>query len=357
MREDLIGHLLGALEPSDSKQVETALADPQGGASLRHDLEQLQLALRPLAYDRDLLRPPVGLADRTMRFIAEHEAVSRAAESRATESQATESRATESQAAASQAAASQATESRPRPMPRPMSDSDALPRGRGARAWIDRVIVAATSLAALVLLAPLLLDSIAQSRARRAERNLLKTSGALQGYADAHRVFPTPPGSGPLSRAGLYAPTLVSEHRLVADDGTLLCPDTVLSRSGTFRVPSLEELSAAVGTPQFEELVRTMGGDYGYTLGHRDATGVLQPNLDRRREHHPIMADAPDESGEKSDNHPDGIHHVLFEDGHVKRLVPADLHRDDHLFKNHDGKVAAGVDDEDAVIGGSHHQP
>ena len=337
MREDLIGHLLGALEPSDSKQVETALADPPNGVSLRHDLEQLQLALQPLAYDRDPLRPPVGLADRTMRFIAEHEAASRAT--------------------GSQATGSQATGSQPRPMPRPMSDFDAPARGRGARAWVDRVIVAATSLAALVLLAPLLLDSIAQSRARRAERNLLKTSGALQGYADAHRVFPTPPGSGPLSRAGLYAPTLVSERRLVADDGTLLCPDTVLSRSGTFRVPSLEELSAAVGTPQFEELVRTMGGDYGYTLGHRDASGTLQPNLDRRREHHPIMADAPDDGGEKSDNHPDGIHHVLFEDGHVKRLVPGDLHRDDHLFKNHDGKVAAGVDDEDAVIGDSHHQP
>ena len=94
MREDLIGHLLGALEPSDSKQVETALADPQKGVSLRHDLEQLQLALQPLAYDRDPLRPPVGLADRTMRFIAEHEAASRAT-------------------------GSQATGSQPRPMPRP----------------------------------------------------------------------------------------------------------------------------------------------------------------------------------------------------------------------------------------------
>lgn len=352
MREDLIGHLLGALEPSDTKQVETALADPQEGLSLRHDLKQLQRALQPLAYDRDLLRPPVGLADRTMRLIAEHEAASQTAASQTAASQAAESRAIESQATESQA-----TESQARPMPRPMTDSDAPARGRGARAWVDRVIVAATSLAALVLLAPLLLDSIAQSRARRAERNLLKTSGALQGYADAHRVFPTPPASGPLSRAGLYAPTLVSERRLVADDGTLLCPDTVLSRSGTFRVPSLEELNAAVGTPQFEELVRTMGGDYGYTLGHRDASGTLQPNLDRRREHHPIMADAPDDGGEKSDNHPDGIHHVLFEDGHVKRLAPGDLHRDDHLFKNHDGKVAAGVDDEDAVIGGSHHQP
>ena len=77
----------------------------------------------------------------------------------------------------------------------------------------------------------------------------------------------------------------------------------------------------------------------------------------RRRAHHPVMADAPDDGGEQSSNHPDGLHHVLFEDGHVKRVGVKDLHGDDHLFRNHDGKVAAGVDDEDAVIGDSHHQP
>jgi hypothetical protein len=230
--------------------------------------------------------------------------------------------------------------------------------GRGAgRVWIDRAIVAATALAACVLVAPLLLDSISQARARRVERNLMRTSTALQGYADAHGMFPTPPDSGPLSRAGLYAPTLVSDHRLAADDGTLVHPDTELSRSGTYRVPTLEELKAAVGTPRFEELVRTMGGDYGYTLGHRDPNGTLQRNVNRRRRHHPIMADAPDDGGERSSNHPDGLHHVLFEDGHVKRLLPDELPHDDHLYRNHDGVVAAGVDDEDAVIGDSHHQP
>ena len=327
MREDLVGHLLGAIEPSESKAIEMALADPLSGPALRQDLDRLQLALKPLAGDRDVLPAPAGLAGRTMRFIVEQEA------------------------------AAKASASRPLPMPRGLSADGAPPQGRGARAWLDRAIMAASALAACVLVAPLLLDSIAQSRARRAERNLLKTSGALQGYADSHRVFPTPPDSGPLSRAGLYAPTLVSEQRLVADDGTLICPDTPLSRSGPFRVPTLEELNAAVGTPQFEEMVRIMGGDYGYTLGHRDPSGRLQPNVDRRRAHHPLMADAPDEGDERSSNHPDGIHHVLFEDGHVKRLAPGDLHRDDHLFKNHDGKVAAGIDEEDAVIGDSQDQP
>ena len=327
MREDLVGHLLGALEPSESKAIELALADPDRGPQLRRDLEKLRLALEPLAGDRDVLPAPSGLAGRTMRFIVEQEAAARI------------------------------QDSRPLPMPRGMSAEDALPRGRGARGWIDRVIIAASALAACVLVAPLLLDSISQARARRAERNLLKTSGALQGYADAHRVFPTPPSTGPLSRAGLYAPTLVSEQRLVADDGTLVCPDTPLSRSGTFRVPTLEELERAVGTPGFEEMVRTMGGDYGYTLGHRDASGELQPNRDLRRTHHPLMADAPNDGGERSSNHPDGLHHVLFEDGHIKRFGPSDLHTGDHLFKNHDGQVAAGVDEEDAVSGDSEDQP
>ena len=322
MREEIVGHLLGALDEPESTEVEKALADPHRGAVLRHDMERLRLALVPLSRDRELIAPPAGLASRTLGRVA----------------------------------AQRAAAARPQPVPRGLSPAPPQPR-RTARAWVDRVIMAATALAACLLVAPLLLDSIAQARARRAERNLMRTSAALQGYADTHRVFPTPPGSGPLSRAGLYAPTLVSEQRLVADDGSLLVPDSELARSGRFRVPSLEELRAAVGTPQFEEMVRTMGGDFGYTLGHRDTTGTLQQNRDRRRGHHPLMADAPDAGGERSDNHPDGIHHVLFEDGRVQRLLPNDLHDDDHLYKNHDGQVAAGIDDEDAVIGDSHHQP
>jgi hypothetical protein len=84
---------------------------------------------------------------------------------------------------------------------------------------------------------------------------------------------------------------------------------------------------------------------------------VLQPNRNLRRAHHPLLADAPDDSGERSDNHPDGTHFVLFEDGHVERRRSDDLHDDDHLYRNHDGETRAGKDSEDAVIGDSHHQP
>jgi hypothetical protein len=325
MRDELVGYLLDALDEGETRRVETALADPQRGPALRNDLDTLRQAIRPLAFDRESIDVPAGLAARTLQFVAAQTAV--------------------------------ATERRPKPTPRVFSPADEGQPVRAGRRWLDRLIIGATAVAACVLVAPLLLESIEESRQRRVDRNLQKVSAALQGYAESHGMYPTPPDVGPLSRAGLYAPTLVAEERIVADDGSLLCPDTALARRGKFRVPTLAELEAAVGTPLFEQLVKTMGGDFGYTLGHRDSAGVLQPNRNRRRADHPILADAPDECCEKSSNHPGGIHHVLFEDGRVVRWKEGTLHRDDHLYRNHDGKVAAGVDPEDAVIGDSHHQP
>lgn len=320
--EELVGYLFQALDDAESRRVETALADPERGPGLRRDLEILRRAIRPLDRDRDPLPAPAGLAARTLKFVAAQ-------------------------------TAAESSRLLPRPAAAPV-ESEWVP---ARRQWLDRAIIAASALAACLLLAPLLLDSIADSRALRARRNLQRVSEKLHEYASAHRVYPMPPDAGPLSRAGLYAPTLVSEHRLVADDGTLIVPDSALARRGDFRVPTVEELRAAVGTPRFDELVRTMGGDYGYTLGYRDAGGVLQPYRDQRRAHHPLMADAPDDGGEASSNHPEGLHHVLYEDGHVEIHRVDTLHRDDHLYRNHDGESHAGKDPEDAVIGDSHHQP
>jgi len=117
MREDLVGHLLGALEPAESRHIEQALADQQAGPALRRDLERLEMALKPLARDRGPFPPPAGLAGRTLRFIAAQQAVAE-------------------------------------PAPSP-----AAGRSASGRAWVDRAIIAATALAACLLVAPLLLDS------------------------------------------------------------------------------------------------------------------------------------------------------------------------------------------------------
>lgn len=321
MRQQLVGYLLDALDDTEARDLEAALADPHAGEALRRELDLVRRALVPLGGDRAPVPAPAGLATRTLAFVA--------------------------------------SQSRPatvpmRPTMTPAGDAVAPARG----SWLDRALIAASALAACILVLPLVADAITDSRARRVERRLQTLAGSLHGYGESHGHFPTPPDQGPLSRAGLYAPTLVSEHRLVADDGTVLVPGSELDRKRGFRVPTLEELKAAQGTPQFDELVKVMGGDFGYTLGHRDAAGRLQPNRNLRRGHHPLLADAPAACGEKSENHPDGFHYILFEDGHFKLLRADGIHLgDDHLYRNHEGEVAAGVDPEDAVIGDSHHQP
>lgn len=321
MRQHLVGYLLDALDDAEARDVDAALADPEAGGALRRDLDALRRAMAPLGRDRDAAAAPAGLATRTLAFVA--------------------------------------SQARPatvplRPRMTPAGDATLPVR----RSWLDQVLLAASALAACILIVPLLAEAITDSRARRVERRLQTLATSLHGYGQSHGIYPTPPESGPLSRAGLYAPTLVSEHRLVADDGAVLVPGSELDRSRGFRVPTVEELRAAIGTPRFDELVRTMGGDFGYTLGHRSADGHLQANRDLRRSHHPLMADAPAACCEKSENHPDGFHYILFEDGHFKRLRQDGIHLDDdHLYRNEKGEVAAGVDPDDAVIGDSHHQP
>lgn len=355
MRDDLIGYLLGALDDEEASRVNRAIhgvghkdggdgeerssaatndpaaSDARVRLPLDRQLDILRRSLRPLEVDREPLAAPAGLADRTLAFVrAQPQTVVKPAVRPA-----------------------EHRPSRPVITPEPSPTVITSPR-----VWLDRLIMGATAIAACVLLAPLLLEAIEESRTRRVERKLGVLGGALHGYANAHREFPTPPPHGPLSRAGLYAPTLVAEHRLRADDGTLLVPGSSLSRSGTFRIPSLEELERAVGTDQLEMLVQQMGGDFGYTLGHRLPDGSLQPIRDSRRGSHPIMADAPEDHGLHSVNHPSGLHHVLFEDGRVVRIFDPHFETDgDHLYRNHDGEIAAGVDEGDAAIGGSHHQP
>ncbi len=321
MKDQLVGYLCNALDEREMRDVESALTDSQEGQSLGHDLDLLRRALAPLNHDRAPLPVPVGLAMRTLAFVKTN-------------------------------ASSKPISIRKAMMP---ARDAAVARGRP---WLDQMLLAASALAACILVLPLVYDAITDSRARRVERNLQRVATALHGYGESHRLLPTPPDGGPLSRAGLYAPTLVSEHRLLADDGALVVPDSRLTRTGAFRVPTREELEAAVGTPRFDELVRAMGGDFGYTLGHRCPEGRLQPNRDLRRAKHPMLADAPASCCEKSDNHPDGFHYILFEDGHFERRHMDFLHQgNDHLYRNHAGVVAAGVDPDDAVIGSSHHQP
>lgn len=376
MRDDLVGYLIGALDAPDSHRVEAMLADPHAGEPLRRDLELLRRSMSRVASDREPFPAPAGLATRTLEMIAARKTIAPHDGPESSSQPASAPSRPRTEPADAPFRGSFPADHRARPQAqrhhgqhghRHRSTADGRPatmtpeRSTGhvgaPLAWLDKAILAATALAACILVIPGISRLVDDARRTQTVRRLGRVGGTLQEYAASHRQLPSPPDAGPISRAGLYAPTLVSEHRIVADDGTFLSPGSPLAASGSYRVPTVDEVKAAVGTPAFDEMVRTMGGDFGYSLGHRDPMGRLMPIRPLHRRHHPIMADAPDESCERSSNHPSGLHHLLYEDGRVATVHEAHLHGGDHLFRNHDGQTAAGKDEEDAVIGGSHHQP
>ena len=62
--------------------------------------------------------------------------------------------------------------------------------------------------------------------------------------------------------------------------------------------------------------------------------------------------------GYQSDNHGGRGQNVLFEDNHVRFVVNTITNNGgDAFFRNHDGFVAPGVNENDSVIGGSAASP
>jgi uncharacterized protein DUF1559 len=303
-REHLLGYLLGALEPTEQEQVEAEL---DLNPALRAELDRLGGCVRGLGLGEQppSFEPPQGLAARTCRFIA----------------------------AQSQPAAVSAPPRRFR--------------------WADLVAVAAVLVIGISLFFPWLVNSHIASQIAACENNLRQLGVALQDYSNRHGSFPWPEGSGPRAAAGIYAPTLVTFEQL--PHTVFLCPSSSLARGrGEFRVPTLDELDQATG-PTLVALQNSMGGDYGYTLGYIEG-GKLQKPRSGGRPMFPILADAPSDTlpGRVSANHRGQGQNLLCEDGHVRYLVkvPSAELLDDP-FHNRDGRVAAGLDRDDAVIGTS----
>lgn len=71
MREELLGYVLGALEPEEERVVENRLeAEPE----LRNELETVRRLVKPLTWDDVAIEPPAALADRTCELIEERHA-------------------------------------------------------------------------------------------------------------------------------------------------------------------------------------------------------------------------------------------------------------------------------------------
>jgi len=326
-QQQLLGHLLGALEEPERQVLDRELAE---NPDLQQELALVGRQIEVLDAARPVYTPPVGLASRTCEWIfAQAPQPSRLAQAHL-----------------------------PPAVPILPPIEAPAPGWMTRIRWADLAMAIAVFVAATALLFPALQNSRTHARLRACQDHLRQLGLALTEYSQQHDdYFPSVPARGRLAAAGVYAPVLLGSG-LLTDSEQVVCPDSPLARQRNFRVPSISEIQMATAE-ELDRLRRLMGGSYGYCLGYiRD--GTYQPTKNLRREHFAVMADAPavDEPGRQSLNHGRRGQNVLFEDGHVVFLASSKpFDEADDIFANELGAMAAGTHPNDSVIGASTVSP
>jgi hypothetical protein len=317
-REQLLGSLLGALDDDEQSALDAQL---ESDAEYRKELALLRRRIEPLAALRINYDPPPGLADRTCQFVAAH-------------------------------------------LTSPASAAKRLRPEVAPHSWIGRMTKLDVVMAATVLLlaTSLIFPALSNSRfsARRAacQDNLRELGSALTQYSQTNGgYFPTVPSQGKLATAGIYAPVLM-QNKLITDVSRFVCPDSSLAaKRNSFRVPTYSELELAPNS-QVVDLRPTLGGSYGYNLGYtRD--GSYYPTKNQYRDNFAIMSDSPsDRSDHQSENHGGFGQNVLYENGSVRFVTTSKPEGSkDDIFTNDAGQVAAGLQQNDSVVGASQTAP
>lgn len=212
----------------------------------------------------------------------------------------------------------------------------------------------ALGLVALII-SPSLLNSREAARRVQCQHNLAELGSALRQYAFDHgEQFPH---LQPYENAGMFTVTLAEAGYLPSCDieQLVVCPasslaDNISNQTAIVWVPSRYEFQT---TPALlaERAKQFMSGSYAYRIGYFKNGKYIQVDY-QADSRSPLLCDAPAPNGfqKMSPHHADG-QHILFQDGSIKFqtscLSPC---RQDHLFLNNDGKVAAGINWQDAVM-------
>ncbi|HEY5313338.1 MAG TPA: hypothetical protein VIK18_12500, partial [Pirellulales bacterium] len=287
MREQLLGYLLGALEPAEHQAIEARLlADPE----LREQFELLQARLLPLAEAEEGSEPvpPRGLAGRTCRYVIDRLGPS-------------------------------------------------VSQFGGSCTWRvqDLAVAAGFVCVAAMLFFPAVLSSRNGAQIRGCQANLMNLGHGLVEYSTLHDgYFPRVPAAGRLSAAGVYAPALHDAGLISSSD--VICPGSELARCGEFHIPTVAALRASRGA-ELRQMKARMGGSYGYGMGYLE-DGHYHALRNRGRATYALMADSPEahsSSGCGGSACGSRGHNVLFEDGHVSMLTTCRLAElGDHIFRN-----------------------
>lgn len=290
MTENLVGYLLNALQPDEHQAVEKYLREhPQA----QEQLALLRRALVPLAVDAEI-EPPPHLSVRTLAHVAQFQC---------------------------------------RTLPFAPAVSAAQSSGSGRSRWRRPDVFVAAALLFIVTgatLTTMMTNVWPTSRLSNCRNNLQHIHTALVRYSNQHQGnFPKVEESPPYHQAGMFMPVL-RQSGFLDDSADLRC-----------RPPDEDPI-----------------GCYAYNLGYRVNKKLHGLRIDSG-DNLPIVADRPPfrEGGPfivgNSDNHQGKGQNVLRIGGPVTFHKDRQVGNKNDIYLNRRGKVAAGIDKDDMVLGAS----
>jgi prepilin-type processing-associated H-X9-DG protein len=324
MDENLIGYLLKCLDTDEQHNVERYLREhPEAQTRL----EKLRRGLDLLALDGGDAEPPAGLWVRTLAHVVEHKCRTLPA------------------------------------VPPPV----ARPAAAGRISWWRRAdVLVAASL--LILLSGIGVIGLAALRDKshvvECENNLHKIYQGLTAYAEKRDDgrFPWVDSQPPKNFAGSFIAAL-NEEGVLPSDVSVSCPGSAPRAPAPVTFAQLGEMFRD-RPDEYRETTQSLAGCYAYSLGYREAEAGLHQGLTQKMDGRlPIMSDIPpgraanEVVSGNSPNHAGKGQNLLFVDGHVEFKTTRNLGVDDDIFRNAQGRVAAGRGLHDTVLGRSDAVP
>ncbi|MGB7346710.1 MAG: hypothetical protein WBD20_20985 [Pirellulaceae bacterium] len=353
MHEDLLGYLLGALEPHEMRRVAKLLRDDPAA---REELARIEEALRPLEEDyQPQSEPSDDLIARTLDCLPPLPSQSLPSQSLPSQPlfSPTDNVSDQSESVSQHAA--------PPVTLVPMGDvSGASPRS--STSWMDWV----SGCVAVGILMGLLLPAIAQgrfqSRKVACQDQLRQFGTALSSFvlqnSDEHLPAVSP--QGPEAFAGVYAVRL-HDAGLLSDPTMRWCPSMDMPENESSQFVDVNELASVADlhtapVDRLKGLQRIAGGHYAYNLGVVEEDQLKAPRYESRSTF-AVMSDAPLSTIRNGEIDRSQIGHsgrginVLFEDGHTQFISLQSLQAmSDHPLLNNRGESEAGVNIDDASL-------
>ena len=323
-REHWLGYLMGALDENEQASVERQIAQDPRTAD---EIEQLRTRLNLLSDGLDEAAPPVGLATRTCALL-------------------------DNPGMFAEVLDPSGPEDADAPTLKEKQPFETIGGGNPNFTMMDMMVAIGACVAAVAIFFPALAGSRMLATRLQCENNLRQVGMALQEFAtgNAEKRYPAVASTGPLSVAGSYAPRLLNAGYLEHPE-VVRCVESSQNLAPSQELPTVQQLLNAPES-DVERLQQSLATVYNYSLGSvRD--GKLQAPLMKGRPTYPVASDivVVQDGQIAPQGHEDGRFNILFDDGHVEFISLEDLPSSmKHYFLNDKGQVAAGVDEEDAVI-------